>query len=456
VKKRRSNILMTLITVPAVRPVTISHRIVFGIAAPMTLAHLSTPLLGLADTAVIGQVGDAALIGAVAISAILFDFLFWGFGFLRMGTAGLTAQALGAGDKLEQRVVLLRALVMAAVLGLVVVALQKAIAAAAFPLLGGSPAVTTAAELYFAIRVWSAPFAFGNYAVLGWLIGMGRTTTGLFLQVGINVVNILLCILFTLGLGWGVAGTAWATTLAEIGGLLVGLVVVAAHFGGKFGVPAARVFDKAKFVRMAAINRDIMLRTMALLAAFLFFARQGALAGDITLASNSVLNNFFLVGGYFLDGVATAAEQLCGRSIGANNRPAFETAVRYSVFWSLALAVAMSALLFAAGGFFIDFMTPNTAVRDQAHHFIVYAALTPLAGSLAFTFDGVYIGATWNTAMRNLMILALATYFALWWLLQPFGNHGLWLALIGFLLARGAGQALAYPRLVPRAFAHVG
>ncbi|MBP0577867.1 MATE family efflux transporter [Labrys sp. LIt4] len=435
-----------------VRPVPVSHRIVIGIAAPMTLAHLSTPLLGLVDTAVIGQIGSEALLGAVALNALLFDFLFWGFGFLRMGTAGLTAQAVGADDRLEQRAVFLRALVMAAVLGFAMVALQRAIAAVAFPLLGASPEVTHAAEIYFAIRIWSAPFAFANYAVLGWLVGLGRTTTGLFLQIGINVVNILLCILFTLGMGWGVAGTAWATTLAETAGVGAGLTVVIAHFGGHLGVPSALVFDKAKFVRMIAINRDIMLRTFALLAAFVFFGRQGALAGDVTLAANAILNNFFLVGGYFLDGIATAAEQLSGRSIGANNRRSFEKAVRYSVIWSLGLAIAMSAVLFAAGGAFIDFMTTSASVRELARQFLPYAAVTPIAGALAFTFDGVYVGATWNAAMRNLMAVALACYFGLWWLLQPLGNHGLWLALIGFLVARGAGQGLAYFRLLPGSF----
>jgi MATE family multidrug resistance protein len=436
-------------TAGAVRPVAVSHRIVFGIAAPMTLAHLSTPLLGLVDTTVIGQLGDASLIGAVALSAVLFDFLFWGFGFLRMGTAGLTAQALGGGDRLEQRAVFLRALAMAGVLGLAMVCLQGVIAAIAFPLLGGSPAVTAAARLYFSIRIWSAPFAFGNYVVLGWLIGMGRTATGLFLQIGINVANILLCMVLALELGWGVTGTALATTLSETCGVVVGLVVIYRHFDGRFGVPASIVFDKAKFVRMVAI----MLRTLLLLAAWLFFARQGARAGDVTLAANAILNNFFLLGGYFLDGIATAAEQLCGRSVGARNRPAFEAAVRYSILWSLILAVMMSALLFLAGGTFIDFMAKSTPVREQARHFLAYAALAPLAGSIAFTFDGVYIGATWNAAMRNLMILALTCYFLLWWLLQPLGNHGLWLALLGFLIARGAGQGLAYGRLMPKAFA---
>ncbi|MDQ0472344.1 MATE family efflux transporter [Labrys wisconsinensis] len=436
-----------------VRPVTVDHRAVLAIAAPMTLAHLSTPLLGIADTTVMGQFGDAALLGAVALSSVLFDFLFWGFGFLRMGTAGLTAQALGADDRVEQRAVFLRALALAGVLGVALVLLQGAIAGIAFPLLGGSPQVTAAASVYFHIRIWSAPFAFANYAVLGWLIGMGRTTTGLMLQVGINVANILLCIALALGLGWGVAGVAWATTLAETAGVAAGLAVLARHFGGRLGVPRAVVFDRGKLVRMVAINRDIMIRTLALLAAWSFFARQGALAGDVTLASNAILNNFFLLGGFFLDGIATAAEQLCGRSVGANNRPAFIRSVTLSIGWSFALAAAMSLLLFTAGGAFIDGMATNAAVREEARAFLPYAALTPLAGSLAFTFDGVYVGATWNAAMRNLMLVALALYLGLWWLLSPWGNHGLWLAVLGFLLARGLTQAAAYPSLLRRAFA---
>ena len=440
---------------PVIRPVSVSHRAVLAIAAPMTLAHLSTPLLGVADTTVIGQFGDAALIGAVALASVLFDFLFWGFGFLRMGTAGFTAQALGADDRGEQRAVFLRALALALLLGLALIALQLPIAAVAFPLLGGSPAVTGAAQTYFYIRIWSAPFAFANYAVLGWLIGMGRTAMGLFLQIGINLANIVLCLLLAMGLGWGVAGTAWATTLAEIAGTVAGLAIIAAHFGGRLGVPAALIFDTARLLRMVAVNRDIMIRTLALLTAWSFFARQGALAGDVTLAANAILNNFFLVGGYFLDGIATAAEQLCGRAIGANNRPAFAKAVHLSVGWSLVLAGVMSLLLFTAGGLFIDGMARSAEVQTAARQFLPYAALTPLAGSLAFTFDGVYVGATWNGAMRNLMLAALAMYFLLWWLLTPFGNHGLWFAVLGFLLARGLTQGLAYGRLERATFVDI-
>jgi MATE family multidrug resistance protein len=435
-----------------IRPVLVTHRTVLAIAAPMTLAHLSTPLLGIADTAVIGQLGNPALLGAVALSAILFDFLFWGFGFLRMGTAGLTAQALGAEDRDEQRAVMLRALILAAGFGLMLVVLQPLIGAAAFPLLGGSPEVTEAARVYFHIRIWSAPFAFGNYAVLGWLIGMGRTGTGLALQIGMNILNIVLCLVLAMGLGWGVAGVATATTLAEVGGFLVGIAIVSGHFGGHIGVSRAIIFDRARFVRMIAINRDIMIRTLALLAAWAFFARQGALAGDVTLAANAILNNFFLLGGFFLDGIATAAEQLGGRSVGANNSASFDRAVRLSIGWSFGLALIMSLVLFFGGGAFIDGMAKSAAVREQALAFLPYAALTPLAGSLAFTFDGLYVGATWNAAMRNLMLVSLAIFLAMWWVLQPLGNHGLWLAVLGFLLSRGLTQGLAYPGLRRTAF----
>jgi MATE family multidrug resistance protein len=440
---------------PVVRPVVVDHRTVLSIAVPMTLAHLSTPLLGIADTTVIGQIGDPALIGAVALSSVLFDFLFWGFGFLRMGTAGLTAQALGADDPVEQRAVLARALLIAGLLGLALILLQGLIALVAFPLLGGSPAVTEAARLSFAIRIWSAPFAFGNYVVLGWLIGMGRTTTGLFLQIGINLLNILLCILLAMAMHLGVAGVALATTLAEAAGVAAGLLIVGRHFGWRFRLERAALLDRGRLLRMVAINRDIMIRTLALLAAWWFFARQGALAGDVTLAANAILNNFFLLGGFFLDGVATAAEQLCGRSVGANNRLAFDRSVRLSIVWSLALAALMSLLLYGAGGALIDGMARSEEVRLEARQYLPYAALTPLAGSLAFTFDGIYIGATWNAAMRNLMLLSLLTFLLFWWMLEGFGNDGLWLAVLAFLLARGAWQGAAYATLRRRTFRHL-
>jgi multidrug resistance protein, MATE family len=250
----------------------------------------------------------------------------------------------------------------------------------------------------------------------------------------------------------GVEGTALATTLAEIGGLIAGLIIVTRHFGSRLGVAAARLFDTKQFRRMAAVNRDIMIRNVALLSAVVFFTRQGALAGDVTLAANAILNNILLVGVFFLDGISTAAEQLCGRSLGANNRQAFGRAVKLSLWWSLCLSFCLSLSLFLGGGLAIDAMAKSDIVRAEARQFLPYAALTPLAGSLAFTFDGVFVGATWNAAMRNLMLLAVAGYLVVWWLLAPYGNHGLWAAWLSLLLMRGGGQMLAYPSLERRTF----
>lgn len=434
----------------AVLPVRVDNRSVMAIAVPMTLAHLSTPLLGLANTVVIGQLDNDAFLGAVAVSAVLFDFLFWAFGFLRMGTAGLTAQALGARDAQEQRALLIRALLLAGLIGVALIALQALIAALSIPLFGGSAEVTAAARIYFDIRIWSAPLALANYALLGWLVGLGRANTGLLLQILMTGINIVLCVVFSLSWGWAVAGVAWASLIAEAVTMVAGLAVAALWFRGRVGVPRAVIFSRAKMIGMVALNRDIMLRNIMLLIAWSFFARQGALAGDTILAANAVLNNLFAVGGYFLDGIATAAEQLCGRAVGASNRPAFIKAVRLSIVWNLSMAAMISLLFYAAGDIFIDAMVKSAGVRAEARIYLVYAALSPLVGALAFTFDGVYIGAAWNGAMRNLMAAALMVYFGAWWILRPLENHGTWLAILTFLSVRGLTQWLTYRALIRR------
>lgn len=320
------------------RPIEATHRRFVLIALPMMLSHVTTPLLGLVDATVIGRLGEAKLLGAVALGAVIFDFLFWAFGALRMGTAGLTAQAYGAGAEREIDAALARALVVAGVVGLALIALQQPIAAAAFSLFGASEGVTEAASTYVLIRIWAAPFTLANYAILGSVIGRARTDLGLLIQIVINVVNILLSILFVMGLGLGVAGAALATVVAEIGGVILGLVVLTRLGAKPFAVPRALVFDGAAMRRMLAVNGDIMIRTIALLSAFAFFTAQGARAGDTTLAANAVLMNLFLTGGYFLDGFATAAEQLCGQALGARDERGFRRIVVLALGWSLALA----------------------------------------------------------------------------------------------------------------------
>ena len=419
----------------------------------MTFAHLSTPLLGIVNTAVIGRLGDAALLGAVAVGALVFDVVFWGFSFLRMGTTGLTAQAVGATDDLEVRAALARALLLAALCGVALIALRDVIAWAAFSLVGASPAVEAAARRYVAVRIWSAPFTLVNYAILGWFLGQARARTGLLLQLVLNGTNAVLNVSLVLWLDWGVPGVALGTVFGEATTAIVGGALAWRALGGRLAVPRTVLLDRARMVATLAVGRDIMIRSLALVFAFSFFTSQGARFGDLTLAANAVLQNLFLFASYFLDGVATAAEQICGEAVGARDRLGFGRAVRLTAMWAVLLAVGLSAALFGAGGVLIDVMTASPDVRAAARQFLPYAAATPLAGALAFEFDGLFIGATWGRAMRDLMLVSLAIYLAAWALLAPrLGNHGLWLALLVFLLARAGVQALALPRLTRRTF----
>jgi MATE family multidrug resistance protein len=435
------------------RRIEVSHRRMLLIALPMTVSHVTTPLLGLVDATVIGRLGEAHLLGAVALGAVIFDFLFWSFGSLRMATAGLTAQATGAGDRREVDRALARALCVAALVGFALLALQWPIAALAFRLAGASEAVNAALATYFAVRIWSAPFALANYVILGSTLGRGRTDLGLVLQVAINLSNILLTILFVTGLGWGVAGAALGTVLAEVAGVGLGLAVLWRLGSNPFGIAPAEILHRSALVRTLAVNRDIMIRTMALALAFGIFTALGARAGDVTLAANAVLYNMFLIGGYFLDGFATAAETLCGQSIGARDEGAFRRAVRLSLLWSVGFGLAVSGLFLLGGGLFIDFVSTNPDVRAHAREFLVFAALTPLFGAAAFAYDGIFIGATWTRAMRDLMLLAFALFATVVFFAEGLGNAGLWLAFLAFLAARGLGQAALSPGLTRQAFA---
>ena len=416
------------------------------------LANLTTPLLGLVATAAIGRLGEAHLLGGVAMSALVFDCIFWLFGFLRMGTVALTAQALGAGDALEQRAVLVRALLIAAVIGLALVALQVPLAYAIFGLMGGSDAVRAAAETYFFVRVWSAPCVLANFAVLGWLVGIARAGVALALQIAINAINIAATILLVLVFDYGIAGAAIAAVLAEVIGLAIGLAIAWLLLGRRLGTDPAAVLDRGKLLRMLAINRDIMIRTAALIAAFGFFTAQGARVGDVALAANAVLHNFVLIGSFFLDGMATAAEQLCGHSVGARDRRGFLRATQLVIVWGLGFGLMLSALFLVRGDALIDLMTTSATVREAARQFMQFAAVAPLMGMLAYTFDGVYIGGTWARDMRNLMVTAFVIYLATWWALRSYGNAGLWTALLTFLIARGLLQLARYPTLLRATF----
>ncbi|MBF9195762.1 MATE family efflux transporter [Microvirga terrestris] len=434
----------------------ISHWRILALALPMTLSHVTTPLLGLVDATVIGRLGEAHLLGAVALGAVIFDFVFWSFGSLRMATAGLTAQATGAGNRHEVDVTLARAFLVAAITGLLLILLQWPIAAFAFSMAGASEAVTEALSTYFFIRIWAAPFTLANYVILGSTLGRGRTDLGLLLQVAINVANIVLTMALVLGLGYGIAGAAIGTALAEVLGAGLGILVLRRLGSNPLAVTWAEVLNRAAMLQTLAMNRDIMIRNVALILAFSIFSAMGARSGDVTLAANAVLYNMFLIGGYFLDGFATAAETLCGQSIGARDERSFRRAIRLSLGWSLGFGLAVSALFLIGGGPFIDFVSTNPDVRAYARDYLVFAALTPFVGAAAFAFDGIYTGATWTRSMRDLMVIAFVIYAGILLAVGNLGNTALWIALLVFLSARGLGQFILYPKLARKTFASLG
>lgn len=431
----------------------VTHRSVFAIAVPMTLAFLSTPLVGLADTWTIGQLGDAALIGAIAVGGIIFDILFTTMNFLRSGTTGLVAQAYGAGRKREEVAILLRALILAVGIGLVAVLLQTPLLQASLWFIGGTQRVQEAVVVYFSVRVLAAPLTLSNYAILGYFLGRGEAMTGLAIQTVLNLTNIALNILFVLVFDWGVAGVAFASVLGEAVALALGLVLLFVKLRKAPRPSRSEIFNRAELMRMMGVNRDIMIRSFALLFAFATFTRLSAQQGETMLAANAILEKYFLLAGYFLDGMATAAEQLVGRAVGARRRNPFIRAVELSAFWSALLAGLATLFFLAAGGPILDAMTPAQEVRDLGREFLIFAALTPIVGAGAFLMDGVYIGATWSRDMRTMMLISLAAFLIAAYTLTPWlGNSGLWISLLLFLGLRGITLGAILPKRIRETF----
>ncbi|MDI1266458.1 MAG: MATE family efflux transporter [bacterium] len=433
-------------------PTRVSSAQVFAIAGPAMIANLTTPLIGIVSTTAIGRLDDAALLGGVAMASVIFDCLFWLFAFLRMGTVAFTAQSLGAGETSELRAILVRGLIVAAVIGTALTALQAPLSAILLGAMGGSEAVTRAATTYFAIRIWSAPLALGNYVVLGWLIGQARAKLALSTQITINLINMAATALLVQVFDFGIAGAASAAVVAEAAGLALGGLIAYRLSQGHPALSRAMLFDRARLTRMLSVNRDIMIRTASLIAAFLFFIAQGARAGDMTLAANAVLNNFLLISAFFLDGLANAAEQLCGRAYGSRDKEAFAGAVRLVIKWGFGFALAVAACFLLFGPMLIDMMTASVEVRRIARDYLWFVIFAPLLGVFAFAYDGVYIGATWARDMRNLMMASLVIFLAAWLALRGFGNAGLWAALLVHYAARGGLEALKYPALYRASF----
>jgi MATE family multidrug resistance protein len=425
----------------------VTHRRVVQIAGPIVLSNATVPLLGAVDTAVIGQLGDPASLGAVGIGAVILATLYWAFGFLRMSTSGLAAQAHGAGDAAERSAVLLRALIVGAVAGLVLVLAQVILFAAAFAVAPASEQVETLAGQYLSIRIWGAPATIALYALTGWLVGLGRTRGVLVLQLWQNGVNIGLDLWFVLGLGWGVPGVAVATLIAEWTGLMLALWLARDAFGPGFKAGLARLRDAVALRRMFTASRDIMGRTVILQLSFTSFVFLGAWFGDVTLAANQVLMQFLEVTAYALDGVAFAAEALVGQAIGARSVSQTRAASRICMQWGIGGAVVLALVFALTGPWIIDLLTTSPEVRSEARAYLLWLVAAPLVGIAAWIYDGIFIGAMLTGPMLRAMLLSVVVYILALLVLVPLaGNHGLW----GSLMVLNAMRTFTLWRLYPR------
>ncbi|KAB7613663.1 MATE family efflux transporter [Amylibacter sp. SFDW26] len=427
---------------------TLTHKRVLSVALPIVLSNATIPILGAVDTGVVGQLGDAVPIGAVGIGAIIISGIYWMFGFLRMGTTGLTAQAIGEKNVGETAALLTRTLIIGVAAGLLVMLLQIPLFWLAFKAAPATPEVETMAHGYMQIRIYSAPAAIGLYGITGWLLAHERTRAVLVLQVWMNGLNIVLDLLFVLQFGWGVEGVAIATFLAEWSGFALGIFLARDVFGNALWRNWEQVFDRIRLTRMAIVNSDIMLRSMMLKASFMTFLFMGARFGNVTLAANQVLLQFMEITAYAMDGFAISAEALVGQALGAKNRNQFRRSVYLSCFWGVAIISVMALMFWLCGGWVIDVMTNAADVRIDAREYLPWMVLAPIAGVTCWMLDGVFIGATRSKDMRNMMFLSVVIYIiALYFLVPVYGNHGLWAALNVLFIARGVTLAWKYPAL---------
>ncbi|MEO9299451.1 MATE family efflux transporter [Devosia alba] len=423
-------------------PFDVRHADVWKIAIPASVAFITEPLVGIVDITVIGRLGDAGLLGGLVLGALVFDVVFSMAYFLRIGTAGLTAQAVGARDPRDGLLHVSRALVLAVLIGLGMIVLAVPLHWGAQALLAPGPGVAAALSEYFFIRIWSAPLVLINQALLGWFYGRAAAATGMLLQMLLHGINIVASIVLVFGLGMGVRGAALGTVLGGTVAALLGLILLVRHYGGVTRLlslaPRIDLLDATALNRMFGLSRDLMIRSAALMGAYAWFAAQGSRMGEVALSANAILLNLLMVVSFFLDGVAQAAEQLTGKAVGANWRPAFDQAYRLSFVWGLVLTVSMGLAWYFSGPLLIGIMTTNAQVQAYAVTYLPIAALCTISFMPAFVYDGILIGTTLNTTMRNGMVVSLVVFLAVALVAQPlWGNWGLWAALHSWFIARG-------------------
>lgn len=421
------------------------HTKVWRLAGPLIISNISIALLGIVDTAVIGHLDQAYYLGAVAVATVVFDFLYWGMGFLRMGTTGIVAQIHGSGDSDEIRSALIRTCVVALIISLMILIFQKPFIDIGLFLIGGSEEVKSNAQIYFSWAIWGAPAVLISMSLLGWLLGMQNAKAALVIAVSINLINITLDFLFVFGLEMDVRGVALASVISEYCGLLLATLFVCKELKLHPGRWQKRqMLDANKLSKLFILNQNIFIRTICLIFVFAFFTRQGAGQGDLILAANAILLTFQTLMALGLDGFANAVEALVGKAIGANDRKSFIGSVKASTYWSVIVAVCFSLFYAFGGKILINVVTSIHDVQMISYTYLPWMILSPLVSVWCFLLDGIFIGATRSREMRDMMLIStFIVFIPAWYFLQFMGNHGLWLAFMLFFAARGISLAFA-------------
>ena len=424
------------------------NRRILKLAVPNIVSNITVPLLGAVDLALMGHLENKVYIGAVALGSMIFNFIYWGFGFLRMSTSGFVAQAFGKRDFAAVMINLARPLTLAILTGLGLILLQLPIAALGFWIVESSAEVEFFARQYFHIRVIAAPATIALYALTGWFIGMQNTRLPMVIAISVNVFNIVLSVFFVRVMGMAADGVAIGTVMAQYLGLLLAVLLLRRYYKRFFRYYNRKLlWERTAMARFFHVNKNIFIRTLCLIIALSFFTIRSAAAGDTILAVNSLLLQFFMFFSFLIDGYAHAAEALTGRFVGANNRAALRQSVRLLFAWGGGIAAVFTLVYLFGGEAILQLLTSNPEIIAAARPYLLWTAVIPLISFAAFIWDGIYIGATASVQMRNAMLLStLLVYFPAYYLLQThFGNHALWLAFVLFLLARGVTLWLMAP-----------
>jgi len=416
------------------------NRRILRLAIPNIVTNITIPLLAMVDLGLMGHMGSVKYVGAVALGGMIFSFIFWAFGFLRMGTSGFTAQAYGQRNFAEAGNILIRSIVFAIGGGLFLILMQWPLSWAAFSLVKSSASVELLAHEYFSIRIYAAPATLFIYAIIGWFIGMQNARLPMILAISVNLLNVLLSLLFIRVLGMGSNGVAWANVISQYGGLLLGLFLLSFYLPKlRKYINVADAFHRKAFIRFFHVNKDIFIRTLCLIFTLSFFTTQSANTSDTILAVNTLLFQFFYFFSYFVDGFAYAAEALAGKYIGAGDRPMLMKVVRRLFVWGGAIAFAFTLIFFFSGAFILQLLTNEPVTIAAAQPYLFWVVLVPIITFAAFIWDGIYVGATASKAMRNSMVvITIFIFLPAYYLLEPLlGNNGLWLAMMLFMGARG-------------------